>query len=668
MQDIEIKAIETYQKNLEFFSTSQTDVLAKIQALNSAIENAQYTPKYDLEYMKSYFDVKELQSENYLYSEDSEKISKNLSDLTNYSKDSYIFDGFPLFYNFDKHIEKLDDKGMGLAGIYPIMTYYLDNTNSNDEMKEIEKFIFIGTGLGLHIPLIHKKIKATEYLIIEDDLELFNLSLFCTPYYEFGIDISLTFCIAEDDNSFVNSFNTFVSQSWFLNRYLKYSYFPAHSDKKIKLIQNVISSQDFTIFQYRTFLSKQLKPLEYINNGYSIVNLSKHLTDTTFSKKPTLVIASGPSLQKNIEWLKANHSRFIIIAVSSSLKVLYDNNITPDLVVHLDGFDVSMKLFNNFPAQEFLKNSLLLFGSFAPTKVREMFTKEQCFFLEEETYYFDGFTSVNGSCVGSTSLLHSIMLDAHNIYLLGLDFAVDAVTGRTHSEGHVTTQQVNLSVKDDLQTKMSNRENIFPIKGNFTDKVYTNPLFHLSIQNLYILIPRVKKDYQNVYNLNNGANLNQTIPMNIQDIDTSAFDIIDKNNLHTDIQNTLKQKSSQKLSIDDIESLKRRVEISQEIKSHILEYKNSASLSNTNTYLYDALGIISTILHYGGSRESSRLVRTYNLFFKYALPLIMDLLNTKGLKNTKRHIKKLDKMLVQEMLVIEDIYEKTITEFIETRC
>ncbi len=666
MQNIEQKAMQTYEKNLEFFSKNHTDILKKIQSLNSAIENTHYIPKYDLEYIKDYFDVKDIKSNHYLYADSSVKVSEELAKRVTLSKDSYLFDGFPLYHNLENATDKLNDHALGLEGIYPIMTYYLDNTNSKDDMKKIEKFVIIGTGLGLHIPLIHKKINAHEYLIIENDLELFNLSLFCTPYYEFEKNVSLYFSIAEDDNSFVNTFGIFLSESWFLNRYLKYSYFPAHSNKTIKLIQNVLSSQAFIVFQYKTSLNKQLKPLEYINNGYNIVDLSKHLSNTAFSTKPSIIIASGPSLQKNIEWLKKNHDKFIVIAVSSSLKILYKNRITPDLVVHLDGFDAAITLFNDFPVQEFLKNSLLLFGSFAPTNVRKMFKKEQCFFLEEETFYFDGYTSKTASCVGSTSLLHAIMLDSHEIYLLGLDFAVDSKTGRTHSEGHVTKKQIDLSTKDELKSSMSNRDNIFHVAGNFDDTVYTNALFHASVQNLYMTIPSLKRDYQNIYNLNSGAKIIQTIPLQINDINIDTLETIDKSLLHVDIVNTLVSKSSQNLSKDDIQSLKKRLEIAKEIKSYILEYQNSCSTSNSDSYLYDLLGIISKILHHKG-RESDNLIKTYTLFFQYTLPIIMDFFNTKDIKNVKRHIKKLDKLLVKEMLLIEDIYEKTIEEFILSR-
>lgn len=666
MEEIEQKAMQTYEKNLEFFAKNHIDVFKKIQAYNGTIENAPQISRYDLEYMKNYFDVKDIKSGHYLYSDNSDSVSTKLSQRVTFSKDSYIFDGFPLYHNYENAIEKLDDKALGLEGIFPIMTYYLDNTNSKDNMKSIDKFIIIGTGLGLHIPLIDKKINAKEYLIIENDLELFNLSLFCTPYYEFEKNVSLSFSIAEDENSFVHTFGTFLAKSWFLNRYLKYSYFPAHSNKTIKLIQSVLSSQVFIVFQYKTFLNKQLKPLEYINNEYNIVDLSKHLSDTAFSSKPSIVIGAGPSLQKNIEWLKKNHDKFIVIAVSSSLKLLYENNITPDLVVHLDGFDAAINLFNNFPVQEFLKNSLLLFGSFAPTNVRKMFKKEQCFFLEEDTFYFDGYTSKPASCVGSTSLLHSIMLDSREIYLLGLDFAVDSKTGRTHSEGHVTKKQIDLSTKDELKSSMSYQKNIFPVTGNFDGTVYTNASFHASVQKLHSTVPKIKRDYQNIYNLNSGAKLTQTTPLQIDDINTGELETIDKNLLNVEILNTLTLKSSQNLSADDIKSLKKRVEIAKEIKSYILKYQNSCSISNADSYLDDLLGIVSKILHHKG-RESDNLILTYTLFFQYSLPIIMDLLNTKNLKNTKRHIKKLDKLLVKEMLLIESIYEKTIEEFILSR-
>ncbi len=43
---------------------------------------------------------------------------------------------------------------------------------------------------------------------------------------------------------------------------------------------------------------------------------------------------------------------------------------------------------------------------------------------------------------------------------------------------------------------------------------------------------------------------------------------------------------------------------------------------------------------------------------------ISDLFNTKGVSNTKRHIKKLDKMLVARLLEIIDVYLEMLEEVI----
>lgn len=656
MQEIQEQAAQTYQKNLDFFSLHH-------QAIYNKLQNLQNT-HYDLEYLHGYFDVKELASANYLYADHSIKISQQLTKLVNYKKNSYCFDGFPLYYGIEKHPETFDDKTKGLEGVYPLMSYYIDNTQRDDTMKIIEKFIFVGVGLGLHIPLIHQKIAAKEYLIIEDDLELFHLSLFCTPFYEFSSDIKLIFSIAEDENSFVDTMSIFLEDSFFLNRYLKYSYFPAHSDTKIKLIQNALASQDFISFPYKTLLTKYLRPLEYINQNNSIINLSSHFEHSSFSDKPLLVLGAGPSLQKNLEWLQENHKRFVIMAVSSTLRTLHMHNIAPDIVTHMDGFDAVLKVYEGFDAPTFLKDSVMLFGSFVPTKVREIFANNRCFFTEEDTYYFDGFNSHVGPCIGSTSILYALMLDTKNIYTLGTDFAVDKETGRTHSETHITKQQLDISKKDALNDTISFRQNLFAIHGNFTTKVYTNSLFHVSIQALHNRIPLIKREYQKLYNLNDGAKIHQAIPQKIVQLNMDSFEILDKKVLHEKIVQTFKQKSVTSLSQEGINSLHKRVSITDEIHIFIEKYHSGVKCNSSDKYLFELLGLASNILKLQG-REAHNIVKVYYMFFKYTLPIIMDFFNTKGLKNEKRHIKKIDAMMIQEIENINNIYQERLEKFFE---
>ncbi|TKI71306.1 motility associated factor glycosyltransferase family protein [Sulfurimonas crateris] len=668
MESIETKAIQTYEKNLEYFAHNHKDLMDKLQRFNLALENGSYAPRYDLEYIKGYFDVKELKSGRYLYDGDSNKISKELCKQVDFYKSSFSFEGFPLYKFSEEKLANLDDKSSGFEGIFPVMNYYIDNTDERDEMSKIEKFIFIGVGLGVHASLIDEKIKATEYLIIEDDIELFRLSLFVTPYFEIAQNSKLYFSIGDDENIFLIKINRFLQNTFFYNRYLKYSYFPAHSNNKIKQIQNALTSQSFTVFPYKTQLKKILRPLEYINDGYRVLNLSRHFENSIFSKKPVLLITAGPSLKKNIDWLKVNHKKFIVITVTATLKTLYDNGIVPDIVTHIDGFETSLPHLENFPVKEFLKNSIIILGSFSPAKMRDIFSKEQIYYYEDQVNYFQNFGQFSGGrCVGSSTLLLSLILNTKELYLLGQDLAVDQESGSTHSEDHIYSSKKDMLTKDNLENVMSLRKNLFPIKGNFTDTVYTTSLFHGSIQSLYAGIPRLKLQDQSIYNLNDGAYIHLAIPKQIQDINVDSFETVDKQALAISINKLLDSYSTKELSSDDVDLIKKRLVYSKEIKNIILDHQNRVSKTNKDKYLYDLLGVTSQLLS-RHDNVSNSLTVIYHSFFSYVLPIIMDFFNTKGLKNSKKHIKVFNSFIEKELLDIEDIYEKSLEDFIEKRC
>jgi len=660
MQNIELQAIQNYEQNLAYLEEKFPEISKKISLLNSAIENGQYKEKYALEYVNEGFDVLELESANYLYSKDTTQMSKDLSKQVTFNKNSYSFEGFQMYHNFENY-QNHDDKGLGLMGVYPIMSYYLDIIQENQEMKKIDKFIFIGIGLGIHIESIDTKIKAKEYLIIEDDLELFRLSLFTTPYYKIFQGKDIIFSIADNDTNFATKMRRFLEESFFQNRYLKYSYFPAHSDNKIKIIQNVLSSQSFVNFPYATLQSKILRPLEYLKEQYKNIQLSKGFESGTFQKYPTLVLASGPSLLQNIEWVQENQDKFIVMAVASSLKILHKYHIHPDIVTQTDGFEVSSAILEGFDAPKFLKNSIGILGSYTTQHIRESFQKENVYMLEDTTSYIDKNTTVNGSCIGSSTLYYATFLRSSEIYLLGLDLALNN-DGFTHSQGHVTA---NTTVNTDttLKSEMEFRGTILSTKGNFTQSVHTIPLFNVSIEDIYNKLPTLKAENQKIYNLSHGAYLNATTPKEITTIDTPHLNTINKQELFTSLKQDLDTKQSYFTDEDKL-SLKVKLEYLKELKSTISNYQNSTSHTNIDTYSYHLFGLVNDLCA-GRGREKQNISEVYFSFFSYTLPIILDLFNTKDLKNSKRHIKKLDKLLVSELLKIEQKFEEKIEAYLQ---
>ncbi len=658
---IEAQVLQTYEKNLKYLSIQHPKLLQRLQIF----ENANPTSKYDLEYLDGYFDVKELKSAHYLYGSDTKEISKEFAKLVDFRKNSNIFEGFPLYNFSDSTLASLDEKSRCLEGVYPIMNYYITHSDMDDIMKNINKFIFIGVGLGMHIPLVHEKTSFKECFIIEDDMELFKLSLFTTPYFSLASHAKIYFSVAEHENLFLQTIHLFLENNFIDNRYLKYSYFPAHSKNKIKQIQNALATQSFITFPYKTELEKFLRPLEYINRGYSIVNLAKNFQNSVFEQKRVLLVTAGPSLQKNIVWLKKNHPKFIIIAVSATLKTLHENAIVPDIVTHLDGFSTSMVHYDGFDAKEFLKDTTIVLGPFSPSILREMFTKEKIFYYEENTNYFDGFGSIVAPCIGSFSLLLALRLNTQELYLLGLDLAVDQESGATHSDTHAYNQEKDMGKKDALSSQISLRENLLQVAGNFQAKVYTTSIYHQSIHSLFISIPQSKSESQHIYNLSDGAKINKTIPKQIDTLDVGAYESIDKQKLQLQIEKTLSQNSAKKLSKADINSLKKRLQNAKKVKAYLLEYSNNTTYTTSSKYIDELLMLVQKVLIDDG-RDAMNLTHIYHHFFIYALPILVDFFNNENLQDEQIHIKEFDTMIQREMFAIQNIYEDILSKFINS--
>jgi len=667
MQDIENLAMETYSKNIEYISKKHPELMKLLTTLDLAINKGDYVPRYDLEYVNDSFDIKEIPSDYYLYNKGSLQSSREMARLVNFKKNFLAFEGFPI-YNFDADtLDKNDTVSRLIAGILPIMRYYRENSEITDEMKEIKKFIFLGVRLGLHISIIHEKIHAQEYLIIEDDLEIFKLSLFTTPYYELAKDATLYFSVADDENLFVNTTKLFLHNTFFENRYLKYMKFPGYSNDKLKQLQNAITTQSFIFFPYKISLDKFVKPLEYINDGYKMVNLANNFRNVPMTDKPVLILGAGPSFKKHIKWIQENHKKFIIIAASATLQTLYPLDIKPDIITHLDGQELSHEHYDGIDTRSYLKDTVILLGAHVSEYVRTKFEKSNIFYYEEKTFYFKNFSSLSTPCVGSFSLLLALQIQSQEVYTLGLDFAIDQETGATHSSDHVESTLLDMSEKEELSKTMDYRNNLFEVQGNFRETVYTNGLLHASVQVLFNTIPHIKSAPQKIYNLSDGAKIPSSQAKHIEELQLNTFKELDKFSIFEINKKLFTSYSKLTLDKDDILSLKRRLSNSLEVKNLILKFTNMPTSSQASTFMYDLLGLVSSILKKSG-RESDNLTQVFFEYFQYSLAVCTDLLNTKGLKNEKRHIKKLNKLLIDEMNSICDLYIGELEKFIKNRC
>jgi hypothetical protein len=87
------------------------------------------------------------------------------------------------------------------------------------------------------------------------------------------------------------------------------------------------------------WLRQGLKNLPQIARSPSLANLKD-----AFKDKPLVIVSPGPSLDKNIDQLKALKGKAIILAAVQSAKALSDHGITADLMMVIDPKDFSYVL------------------------------------------------------------------------------------------------------------------------------------------------------------------------------------------------------------------------------------------------------------------------------------------------------------------------------------
>lgn len=652
MGTLEEIAVATFHENIQYFAKNHKEIYDKLLAFDTAVEKNLHQNRYELIIRENYFDVQELSSGNYLYNSSSIEYAKLASDSVNLKRDSNVFETFkklPIEMDTEHFID-----------IAPTLKYIKNTLEQSSQMQSIKKFIFFGTGLGTHITEIDKKINANMYLIVEDDIELFKLSLFATPYYELGKKAELIFSVFDSNEEFTPKANQFLNNKFYHNHYIKYFPMLSHSEEKMKEFHLRVISQSQNIFFYKDILTQYLVPLKYIRQNYMFLNMLSSYEHTSLYTKPVIMLAAGPSLQANIEWVKKNQEKFIVVALSSTLNILEKENITPDIVTHMDAFESSTPHFERLKSLEFLKETIFLFSARIQESIVKRLNKEHIFFYENGTSYKLNVGNLSAPCVGSTTYLMLLALGVRELYLLGLDLALDEKTGSTHSSMHHFSENLDLNSAQTHNDVMEFSKAVVKTEGNFKKEVFTSPVFLISIESINACSIGFKKETQNVYNLNDGAYFHNTIPTYMENISTDTFEQIDKTALFEELKTAFKQNCSDSITEDELNLLRDRLNYAFGLRAKVVAQQNYY-FDTYNEFLGSLVLLFSRL-----TNESSTVGYDISLilqeYFKFIYTFIFDFFNTKDLTQIDIHVKKINELLCEALLRILDEYTDKLEE------
>lgn len=534
---------EIFLKNLNFFKKHQKNLYEKIIEFDKMnIEN------YSLEFIDQKFQLINLIDNFYFYDKDP------FLDATNKVNNFDFSSAFTLI--------KLD--------LYKKRNHYEDEINSylyinkfienfSNITPKIEKFVFIGTLLGVHINDFHKKLNAKTYLIIEPNIEIFKLSMFMTDYAQLANDSKLFFVINENEFNTNKIISDFLEYKHELNNLIYYE--KAHQIyepwiNKLSLIFTQSSQMRYPFSEYIISLKRGYK--YFFEEKRKIINLSKKYN--FLENKKVIFLGAGVSLAKNLEWLYLNQNRFIIVATSAVLKHLQILDIVPDIIILIDGQKDCM--IEQFEVKEIMyKNSIILASIKIDIDLYEQIKNSNIFFMQNSLELFKGFGFLSGVTVGDIGVDILSKFGVKELYLLGVDASLDPVNGKTHVGTHKSSKKINLNKKNDA---IDFQENIIYVKGNFEKEVPTFLEYKEMIENLnstlLILDNKIK-----VFNLSNGAYFQNTTPLKIQDL--KIEESIEKDIFKEDLISNLNNISKEKLNNLDINEIQKEQKILNKLSS-----------------------------------------------------------------------------------------------------
>lgn len=401
-----------------------------------------------------------------------------------------------------------------------------------EDIQEQDLIILFGLGAGYileHLSCILKN--DVNIIIVEKDIEVINL---IKTIYTGKFLKNKTIYTTKNIDNLYTQFNQLNLKNY---RKINFLYQPVekklfhdfYSDvyQKLNEIIDSFVSKSITLSKFaKLFYENFFKNLKFLIIDYNIKTLMKNFKD-----KPAMLIAAGPSLNDNIEYIKSIQNYTYIFAVDTVIDGLIASDIEPDFVVTLDPQPISANHFKNSNYD----NITLIYECTAsytiPDKFKNRFYVSTGFpaatFISD---FLDNYFIFKNSG-GSVATLAFDIIDEFGfnpIILVGQDLSVKESLHTKYSSYYLESLKIlnKYTTIETLNFKNILEKKLIPVKGNNGTVNTTYSLleylkwFNTKIKNL-----KSKK----IYNTSiNGAYINNTIVKPLSEIINLLTEKLDK--------------------------------------------------------------------------------------------------------------------------------------------
>ncbi|WP_410689031.1 motility accessory factor [Campylobacter lari] len=417
---------------------------------------------------------------------------------------------------------------------------------------------FYGLGNGLLYKALLKNENHKSIVVFEPNIEILYIVFHLIDFSQ-ELENKRLYVVDKYEKAYLNNF---LGKELQVRNYLQNTQLFTHSFyynnyKEIPFIEkNVQELCSYLITELGNNSKDSLQGITQLlhNLPYQLANPSlKDLLNQRKNKNDNaIIVASGPSLIKQLPLLKENVNKATIICVDGSYPILAKYNIKPDYVLSLERTEIISEFFNN-GFKEFDKGILFILVSLIHPKTIKYLNKNNRKFilvhrplpfaqsLNMDDYGYLG----SGMSVANMAYELAVKLGHKNIILIGQDLAYDE-NGNSHPKDYVHGEDIENDRKQGLF--------ITAYGGN--GKVETNYWWKI-FKDIFEKDIVLSKNTLNINTYNateGGARIEGSIEIPFKDVceellkeDKVLFELPTKNKTNINITNIL-EKKIQKIS------------------------------------------------------------------------------------------------------------------------
>ncbi len=251
---------QLFFKNIQFLTKNFPPLLNKLNAFERL-----KSEHYFLEFINNHFELIDAQGKHYY----------NCNPFFDAQHRCENIEQKPCF-NLLKQVEiKTGVSYKNSINAFEYINEYIALPNNQNKIS-FEKFIFLGTLLGVHLNDLDKALHSKVYLILEKNIEIFRLSLFLTDYEALNANATLFFCIDEDEKRTQEIVQQFLHHKPQFNHQIGFEVADENSLPLIDTVTKICVDYDPYNYPFSEYLISLKRSFYYKkHSNYGILNCNK---------------------------------------------------------------------------------------------------------------------------------------------------------------------------------------------------------------------------------------------------------------------------------------------------------------------------------------------------------------------------------------------------------